>query len=73
MDVWLCPIHVDADYVDKTGYTSVYNIPCFLSKMITYNFVNDCSSVLSVENEHDKPSKEYIIEHIINHVRKLLH
>ena len=49
-------------------------IPSFLSKIITYNFVNDDSSlVYSVEKEHDKPSEEYIIEHIINHVSKLLH
>ena len=49
-------------------------IPSFLSKIITYGFVNDdCSLVYSVEKEHDKPSEEYIIEHIINHVSKLLH
>ena len=49
-------------------------IPSFLSKLITYDFVDDdCSLVYSVENEHDKPSEEYIIEHIINHVGKLLH
>ena len=49
-------------------------IPSFLSKFITYDFVNDdCSLVYSVQKEHDKPSEEYIIEHIINHVSKLLH
>ena len=49
-------------------------IPSFLSKLIAYDFVNDdCFLVYSVQKEHDKPSEEYIIEHILNHVSKLLH